>query len=170
MNFYATITIQQYEQAGALKSEPPQEAPTAFWLDVLYYQKIFNTEYKKVMGYVTNMSHLSIHAEEHLEEMVLKWDEEALYWMFDEIGSFILREELKLQDEHEYVVQKASHSQFSTYEVYNATEDCVAWGADTTKECYEWINQEECEKCGEWTDDFFRNEDGVVCVGCYEDE
>jgi hypothetical protein len=35
-----------------------------------------------------NFSHLSVYAEEKLGEMVLKWDEEAIFWIFQAIGFF----------------------------------------------------------------------------------
>jgi len=144
-----------YTKYGAAKNEkrePPQDMQTEFWLNVLCYQKMFSTEWQEGMkGFgPQNFFHLSVHAEISLDEMVLKWDEEALFWMFGEIGSFIIQE-LKPQDEHEYMVQEASHPEFSEFEVYDATQDVVAWGADTEVECYEWINQDECESCGEWT-------------------
>ena len=43
------------------------------------------------MDHSQSFSHLIIHVEEHLQEMVLKWDEEALYWTFNKIGDYPLK-------------------------------------------------------------------------------
>lgn len=78
---------------GKIRTEeeisPPQNAPTEFWLSVLYYQKMFNSGPKYSMGGVVDFSHLSVHAELELEEMVKKdYPDEWFFWMFDEIGWF----------------------------------------------------------------------------------
>lgn len=59
---------------------------------MIQYQKLFNeTGTRVVMDHSQSFSHLIIHVEEHLQEMVLKWDEEALYWTFNKIGDYPLK-------------------------------------------------------------------------------
>jgi hypothetical protein len=67
---------------------------------------------------------------------------------------------------HEYVVQGATHKQFSRYEVFDLATNTVVWGADTTEECYDWINQTQCEYCLTWTDDAKVVNGDTVCPDC----
>jgi hypothetical protein len=85
LNYPNKTNIKQHENF-----DPPVNAPTEFWLSVLYYQKLFNSGYKVSMGNVSDFSHLSIHAEMELDEMVKlnKYPNEWFFWMFDEIGWF----------------------------------------------------------------------------------
>jgi hypothetical protein len=80
--------VMEYEDEWSQKelSPPPDTAPTKFWLSVLYYGNLASSSYKKVMGHVTNFSHLSVHAWIELEEMAGEYPKEWLFWMFEELG------------------------------------------------------------------------------------
>lgn len=80
--------IRKYLKKDRSNLEPPKHAPTEFWLSVLYYQKMFNSGLKYHMDGIEDFSHLSIHSLMELDEMVGKYPEAWLFWMFEEIGWF----------------------------------------------------------------------------------
>ncbi len=58
-----------------------------FWVDSLYFQKIFDVGYKVVMGHVENFGpQSSVHLEIAQKEMLEKYPEQWMAVLFDTVG------------------------------------------------------------------------------------
>lgn len=114
--------------------------PFEFVQDAMYYQKMFGTTAVRSMGTLMDVSHLSIHAEQALDEMIEKWDPTWIYWLLDEVGSFTLdASECEPQVDHEYVVQQADDPRWGQFEVIDTTDDKTVWADDDYEACKRWI-------------------------------
>jgi|TARA_Y100000034_G_scaffold133551_1_gene199334 hypothetical protein len=81
-----TETLAEKQQRlfhGKWEGNLPNEIPKAFFEDVVEFQRMFDK------GTVA----CTVHGEEHQREMIQKWPEEWILWMFDKIGAFTPDEE-----------------------------------------------------------------------------
>lgn len=102
MNPNAQIVIMRYEDRfwpnghrANVEIEPP-EAPSDFWINAMHYMKMCAVSGPGgMLDRNFEKSHLFVHAEETLEEMIDKYPEEWIFWLIEETGSWPTAEAIK---------------------------------------------------------------------------
>lgn len=138
MNVETFFVMKEYYDG--MTYEPPENAPTWFWLEVLTIAALSVRTTPEPMSGRNEWSHLFVHADDNYDNIVRMGAEpEWVYWCMQEFGWNDNSEDFVPVEGHEYVTQKSDKGGYEVLDLSDVGR--VVWMAETYKECLEWIEQ-----------------------------